>query len=102
MKLLNDAPEARADRPATMILHDSKDARVVAFHLAEGQKVPSHSSESTVLVVVVSGRGRFHGRDGSTLLEAGQSAVYDPGEPHAIDAEGALRFLAVITPRPGG
>jgi quercetin dioxygenase-like cupin family protein len=101
MKILAEGPPARTERPATQILHDDTNARVVAFHLMPGQKVPPHHSNSTVLVHVLEGIGVFHGADASETLSAGSMAVFEPGETHAIDAvESSLRFVAVITPRP--
>ncbi len=96
------APPARPDRPATRVLHDEPNLRVIAFHLLPGQMVPRHSNESTVLVQVISGQGRFSGADGEATLRAGEAAVYRPGEIHAIAAlDEPLVFHAVIAPRPG-
>jgi quercetin dioxygenase-like cupin family protein len=103
VKVLGAGPGPRADRYASALVHDEPNARIVAFHLAPGQSVPPHTSESTVLVQVTEGHGTFSGADGAAELSAGESAVYAPGELHGIDARDvALRFLAVITPRPGG
>jgi quercetin dioxygenase-like cupin family protein len=96
------APPARPDRPATRVLHDEPNLRVIAFHLLPGQTVPPHRNASTVLVQVVAGSGRFTGEDGETTLLAGESAVYRPGETHSITAlDEPLVFHAVIAPRPG-
>jgi quercetin dioxygenase-like cupin family protein len=103
MKVITAAPPAREGRHATELAHDEANARVVAFHLQAGQQVPPHRSDSTVYVHVTSGSGRFIGEDGEALLRIGESAVYAPGEMHSIEAgDEALRFIAVITPRPGG
>jgi quercetin dioxygenase-like cupin family protein len=103
MKVLACGPAAREDRYATALVHDEANARVVAFHLLPGQQVPPHRSDSTVLVHVTSGKGRFVGSDSDAVLAAGESAAYEPGELHSIEAgDEALCFLAVITPRPGG
>jgi quercetin dioxygenase-like cupin family protein len=101
VKRLGDPPAPRTDRHATALLHDEANARVVAFRLEPGQVVPAHQSPSTVLVHVLAGRGVFSGKGGEEELGAGESAVYEPGEPHAIRANGeGVSFLAVITPRP--
>lgn len=103
MKVLSAGPDPRPDRAASGILYDQPDARVVGFHLLPGQRVAEHRSPSTVTVHVTEGSGLFMGADGSTRLEAGQAAVFAPDEIHAMEAgEGALRFVAIITPRPGG
>lgn len=103
MKLLTAGPASREERPATEILHDEPNVRVIAFHLLPGQKIPPHKNNSTVLVQVVSGSGRFHGAESDAWLSEGQGALYEPGEMHAIEAGAApLRFLAILSPRPGG
>jgi quercetin dioxygenase-like cupin family protein len=103
MKVLSrDASRVRDDRPATSVVHDEANARVAVFHLAPGQRVPPHRNRSTVVVTVLEGAGAFHGADGEAVLGAGHSAVFAPGEEHAITAGGEpLRFQAVIAPRPG-
>ena len=103
MKVLGAGPSSRADRPASELLHDEANVRIVCFHMLPGQSIAPHRSDSTVVVEVVSGGGIFHGADSEALLVAGQSAVFAPGELHAIDARSEpLRFLALIAPRPGG
>ncbi|HEX7117942.1 MAG TPA: cupin domain-containing protein [Longimicrobiales bacterium] len=103
MKALSAGPEARADRPASAVLHDEANVRIVGFRLEPGQRIPPHHSSSTVTVHVTEGRGTFIGADGRAELAAGETAVYAPGETHAIEAGDApLRFLAIIAPRPGG
>lgn len=100
-RLATAAPEARPDRPATAILHDEPNVRVIAFHLSAGQRVPPHDSASTVVVQVISGTGTFTGDGARAVLGPGESAVYAPGERHAIEAgEEALHFIALVTPRP--
>ena len=95
-------PPARPDRPATRVLHDEPNLRVIAFHLLPGQTVPPHHSTSTVLVQVIAGAGRFSGEDAELTLRLGESAVYRPGETHSITAlDEPLVFHAVIAPRPG-
>lgn len=103
MKVLNHGPAARMDRPASALLHDEPNTRIVGFLLQPGQRIPPHTSESTVVVQVLSGAGVFSGQDGRTTMTAGQCAVFAPGELHAVEAvDQELRFLALITPRPGG
>lgn len=96
-------PDPRSDRPATQLLHDDADARVVAFHVASGQAVAPHTSPSTVLVHVIEGEGIFRGAHEEARLGPGECAVYAPGELHSMHpaGQGSLRFLAIITPRPG-
>ena len=100
------AVAANPDRPATAILYDSNDARLVVFRLAPGQFVPPHRSTSTVSLLVLSGTGQLSGEDGGEPItrdvKAGDIVIYDPKELHgmiALDEE--LLLLATITPRPG-
>lgn len=95
-------PAPRPDRPATQLLHDEPNARVVSFHVSPGQAVPPHTSDSTVVVQVLEGDGLFRGERGEARLGPGEAAVYAPGELHSMEPVGGapLRFLAIITPRP--
>jgi quercetin dioxygenase-like cupin family protein len=108
MKLLQVATAATAtaapnpNRPATAILHDSADLRLVVFRLAAGQSVPPHRSGSTVTLTAVSGQGFVRGGDEERPVTAGETVVFEPNELHGMRAA-ACEFvlLAAITPRPG-
>jgi quercetin dioxygenase-like cupin family protein len=91
-----------ADRPATALVHDSADARVVIFRIEPGQAVPVHTSTSTVLLLIVSGAGIVTGADGERSVRSGDIVAYDAREPHGMRA-GAEQLIvaAVIAPRPG-
>jgi quercetin dioxygenase-like cupin family protein len=96
------ASGAAPGRPATAILHDAPDARLVVFRLAPGQAVPPHRSASTVALSVLEGRGTLSGGDGERACAAGDVVVYAPDELHGMRADDAeLLLLATITPRPG-
>ena len=89
-------------RPATAVVHDSADARLILFRLAPGQVVPPHSNASTVTLTVVSGRGFARGGDDECALAPGEAVVFEPNELHGMRAEAEeLVLLATITPRPG-
>ncbi|MEO9046704.1 MAG: cupin domain-containing protein [Gemmatimonadaceae bacterium] len=100
------AVSANPDRASTAILYDSDDARVVVFRIDAGQSVPLHSSDSTVLLTVVSGSGFVSGPVDGVVSEqrvtAGIVATYSPGEMHGMRADsGDLVIVATIAPRPG-
>jgi quercetin dioxygenase-like cupin family protein len=96
------ARAANDRRPATAIVHDTADARLVVFRLAPGQEVPPHSSASTVLLTVLEGAGVLSGADEERTCRTGDVVAYAPGELHGMRAtEGELLLLATITPRPG-
>lgn len=95
------AVAANATRPATALIHDSADARVVVFRIEPGQQVPVHSSVSTVLLIVISGAGVVAGATGDRDVHAGDIIAYDVNEPHGMRAnEERLVIAAVIAPRP--
>jgi quercetin dioxygenase-like cupin family protein len=97
-----DAVASAAARPATAILFDSSDVRLVVFRIAPGQRVAPHQNPSTVTLTVLSGEGLLSGREGERLCSAGDVVVYDPGESHGMRAtDSELHLLAAITPRPG-
>ncbi len=93
-------------RPATAILHDAPDVRLVVFRLAPGQAVAEHRSASAVVLMVVSGTGIVSGEDNGIPCEkacaAGEVVAYEPNELHAMRAlDEEFVLLATITPRPG-
>lgn len=97
------AVAANPARPATALLHDTADARLVVFRIAPGQEVPPHTSPSTVTLTVLEGRGILSGGDGERECGAGEMVTYEPEELHAMRATTEeLLLLATITPRPGG
>lgn len=96
------ANAANPARPATAIAYDSADARVVLFRLAPGQQVATHTSKSSVVLVVLSGHGRVAGADGERPVRAGDIVAYAPEEPHGMNATDVeLVLAAIIAPRPG-
>jgi quercetin dioxygenase-like cupin family protein len=112
MKLIVPADAARTalsanpDRPATAVLLDTPDARLVVFRLAPGQAVAAHRSTSSVLLTVVSGSGVLSGEgvDGvdERSCSSGEWISYEPNELHGMRAlHEELVVLATITPRPG-
>ena len=95
------ADAATGGRPATALLHDCGDARVVLFRLEPGQVVPVHTSSSTVLLTIISGSGTVSGEDGQCAVKPGDIVVYAEGEPHGMQAAGEQFIIAaVIAPRP--
>ena len=97
----SDARAATPTRPATAVVHDSADARLVIFRLAPGQAVAPHRNASTVLLTAIAGRSIVSGDDGEREISPGDIVVYEPNETHgmrAVDEEAVL--LATIAPRP--
>ncbi len=95
------AVSANAARPATALVHDSADARVVLFRIEPGQQVAEHTSSSTVLLIVISGAGIVSGATGDCDVRTGDIIAYGANEPHGMRAnEQPLVLAAVIAPRP--
>ena len=96
------AVSAHPNRPATAVIHDSDDVRLVVFRLAPGQQVPPHTSHSTVMLRVLEGSGILSGGDGERVCANGDLVTYEPNELHGMRAtDQELLLLATITPRPG-
>ena len=97
-----DAVAANPARPATAILHDSADARLIVFRLSPGQSVAPHRNASSVTLTVISGTGMTSGADEERPVSTGDVVTYDPNEIHGMRAmDEELVLLATITPRPG-
>ena len=98
-----DAVSARAEKPASAIVHDSADARVLVFRIEPGQQVSEHSNASTVMLSVLEGPGEVVGAQGRMTVQAGDLVIYAPNEMHSMRAlEGRFVVQATIAPRPGG
>ena len=96
------ALSANPNRPATAVIHDSEDVRLVVFRLAPGQLVPPHTSHSTVTISVLEGSGILSGGDSERRCVQGDVITYDRNEQHGMRAtDQELLLLATIAPRPG-
>lgn len=97
-----DAVSAKQDRPATAIVHDGADARLVVFRIEPGQSVAPHTSASTVVLSIVAGSGMVSGAADERQVRAGDLVIYEPNEVHGMRAlEQQFVVLATIAPRPG-
>jgi quercetin dioxygenase-like cupin family protein len=97
-----EAVAANANRPATTVVHDSPDARLIVFRIAAGQAVPPHRNASAVTLAVISGRGFIRGGEEEQAVAPAEIVVFEPNELHGMRAElEELVLLATITPRPG-
>ncbi|HEX7546594.1 MAG TPA: cupin domain-containing protein [Gemmatimonadaceae bacterium] len=91
----------RPGHPATTLAHDCADARVVLFRIEPGQEVTKHTTPSTVVLTIVSGRGIVSGAAGDRSVRAGDIVAYERDELHGMRAEDEQFVVAaVIAPRP--
>jgi quercetin dioxygenase-like cupin family protein len=96
------AVSANPAKPASAVVLDTADVRLVVFRIAAGQEVPPHRSSSTVLLTVLAGSGELSGDSRSRRCTAGDIVMYAPEELHGMRAtDGELLLLATIAPRPG-
>ena len=96
------AVAATPGRPATAVLLDTPDVRLVVFRIAPGQAVPPHRSPSTVTLTVLEGSGTISGAGVERSCSAGDVVSYAPEELHGMRATAEeLLLLATIAPRPG-
>ncbi len=101
-KAAADAVTANPNRPATAVVHDTDDARLIVFRLSPGQLVPPHRNGSTVTLTVVSGHGFIAGEGEERDVAPGETVIFAPNELHGMRATTEqLVLLATITPRPG-
>ena len=97
-----DAVASTPARPATAILLDTPDARLVVFRIEPGQSVAPHNSVSTVILTILEGEGIVLGNEGERTCRPGDIIVYEPGETHGMSAvDQTFKLLATIAPRPG-
>lgn len=97
-----DAVASSPSRPATAVLLDTPDVRLVVFRIQPGQSVAPHHSASTVLLTVLEGEGIVSGREGDRQCRAGDVIAYEPGETHGMRAvDEPFKLIATIAPRPG-
>ncbi len=96
------AMAASPDRPASAVIHDTDDVRLVVFRLEQGQAVPPHTSVSSVVLTVLDGDGILSAASTERRCSKGDIVLYEPNELHGMRAEyGRMLLLATITPRPG-
>jgi quercetin dioxygenase-like cupin family protein len=81
------------------ILHSARgEARSIAIHLRAGEELGEHEVHERAYVVVIDGEVEL---GSSTVGGRGLTAVFDPGERHAVKARSDARLLLVLAPWPG-
>ena len=92
-----------SDRPASAILLDTPDVRLLVFRIPPGTAIPAHRNRSYVTITVLEGHGTLsgeqHGSPVDRYCTTGDVVVYTPNELHSMcAAETELLLLVTITP----
>jgi quercetin dioxygenase-like cupin family protein len=84
-------------------LHVDRNGRAILFTLKSGQTIREHNAPSSPFyVVILHGRGIFTGGDGiEQTVEPSTLLVFDPGEPHIVQALEELVFIGFLHGAPG-
>lgn len=84
-------------------LHVDRNGRAILFTLKPGQTIREHNAPSSPFyVVILRGRGIFTAGDGiEQTAEPNTLLVFDPGEPHMIQALEELVFIGFLHGAPG-
>ena len=90
----------RDDRPASELLFDSDDVRIVRFSLKAGQEIKPHTSTSSVGMLIVSGSGTIGVGDETISGGPGTLAVCPKNVSHGFVAKTDMVLTAFIAPRP--
>jgi quercetin dioxygenase-like cupin family protein len=80
------------------ILHSARgDARSILIALGAGEELQEHQVHERAYVVVVDGEVELEGQTGGP----GLTAMFEPGERHAVRAVSDARLLLLLAPWPG-
>jgi len=89
------------ERMVMETIHSCQDMRVLMINLAPGQMLPPHTSSSSVILQVVSGRGEILTGGDWVPVEPGTVRFFPPQESHGIRAtEEPVTVMATLAPRP--
>lgn len=87
-------------RTGPRVLFSTPEARGVVIDLEQGEEMGDHQVRERALLHVVRGTVTVRGGGGATTCPAGSLVVFDPGEPHAVQALAPARLLLVLAPWP--
>lgn len=89
-------------KPHIEKIYEDERLRIVLFYLKSGSVIDLHTSSSTVITIVLKGKGNFfiEDRESVEVLETGDSLIYLPNEPHGFEAIEDMVVQAVITHSP--
>lgn len=67
-------------------LLDEDKLQITHLQIKQGEKVPSHKSDKSVVVVIYKGKVDFTGENGNEIIVPGNIITMDPNEMHALEA----------------
>lgn len=85
------------------ILSSTKEGRVIALDLAEGESLGEHEVHERAYLVVLAGEVEVKGASAGTVAKGGAGLLveFEPGERHEVAAVSDARILLLLTPWPG-
>ncbi len=91
-----------SESPVRELVYEDANAKVIRFHLKEGQEIKPHRSPSSVFISVLAGKLSFYlgSEEKEEVLEKGATVFYEPEELHGFRALENSVVQAVITPNP--
>ncbi len=87
-------------RAGPRVLFSTPEARGVVIDLAEGEEMGDHQVRERALLHVLRGSVAVRGPGGAADCAAGSLVVFEPSEPHAVQALEPTRLLLLLTPWP--
>ena len=82
----NDIPVDRMSASISRKVIHSGRITIARVYLAKGAVVPRHSHENEQVTTMEKGRLRFQFDDREVIVDAGQTLVILPNEPHSAEA----------------
>ena len=67
-------------------LLDEDKLQITHLQIKQGEEVPSHKSDKSVVVVIYNGKVDFKGENGNQIIIPGDIITMDPNEIHALKA----------------
>jgi quercetin dioxygenase-like cupin family protein len=87
-------------RAGPRVLFSTPEARGVVIDLEQDEELGDHQVRERALLHVLRGTVTVRGEDTTTACPAGSLVVFEPGEPHAVQALAPARLLLVLAPWP--
>ena len=67
-------------------LLDEDKLQIIHLQIKQGEEIPSHKSDKSVVVVIYKGKVDFTGENGNEIIVPGNIITMEPNEMHALKA----------------